>query len=424
MELQPSGATGSGPGRASVSGDGASSSSDYSELLISKLLAMKVRLMWCNCGRFASVPVLFLVHVRHALQPQISQAGAKLELLTNNAATAAAATAESQAAIGDEGAAAAQLQAQQQPADGAVSSSRIAEIAILLQRSLRHLQLAPQNTLSARYFRLPRGPRRGEDSDSDTEDEDDRDAGVGAAGAGKGANQRLLKNGRREAGGRKDPGRVSYEESPGTYICASLARSPAFYHFMNLMTLLSTVLLSMAHYGMSPATAATLRRLNNILVLIFTLEALIKIRGLGWRRFKADGMNSFDLLVVIVSILELFLGTDSAKSYALRCVRLLRVFSLARNWRSFRRVLFNMAFTASNSLPFLLLTTIFLFVFAIGGMTFLGGKLKEMDPMTGLEVPTRANFDSFYWAVISVFQIMTLDNWNNNMYQVGRLVWV
>ncbi len=315
-----------------------------------------------------------------------------------------------------------QQQQQQQQPDAGVSS-RIVEVALLLQRALRHLQLAPQNTLGPRYFRLPRGPRRGDESDSDSDD-DEHDAGAaGPAGGPVAAKQRLLKHGghgRRGGGLRKDPARVTYEESPGTYICASLARSAAFHHFMDLMTVVSTVLLSLAHYGMAASTADTLSKLNNAVVVVFTLEALIKIRGLGWRRFKADGMSSVDLLVVVVSILELFLGTDSAKSSALRCVRLLRVFSITRDWVAFRRVLSNMAYTASNSLPFLLLTTIFLFVFAIGGMTFLGGKLKEVDPVTGLEVPMRANFDTFYWAVISVFQIMTLDQWNENMYEVRR----
>lgn len=350
------------------------------------------------------------------------QAGSKLELLTTNAA-AAAADASSVERTTE------MAVPQPQPPDGSMGS-RIAEVALLLQRALRHLQLAPQTTLGHRYFRLPRGPRRDDwDSDEDDEEEDDEDHRNNAADDaarrldGRRGTQPLLKSAGRGGGLSKDPARVTYEESPGTYICASLARSPVFYHFMNLMTLGSTVLLAVAHHGMQPSTASLLRRLDNLLVLVFTLEALIKIRGLGWRRFKADGLNTFDLLVVVVSILELFLGTDSPKSYALRCVRLLRIFSLARNWHSFRRVLFNMAYTASNSLPFLLLTTIFLFVFAIGGMTFLGGKLKEIDPLTGLEVPVRANFDSFYWAVISVFRIMTLDDWDDDMYEVrGELV--
>lgn len=34
----------------------------------------------------------------------------------------------------------------------------------------------------------------------------------------------------------------------------------------------------------------------------------------------------------------------------------------------------------------------------------------------------RANFDSFYWSVISVFQVICLDNWNNFMYAVSQLV--
>ena len=335
-------------------------SSDYSELLISKLLAIK--------------------------------AGAKLEALTKPPSSSSSETSplllkarQEEKNDGD------QLDLGKQ-AHGPVST-KIAEIALLLQRAMRHLQLAPQNTLGPQYFRLQA------DGDDGEEDEDD-------VGGGRKGNRWQ----------RKDPGKVTYEDSPGTFICAAVARSPAFYHFMNAMTLVSTILLSLAHYGMSVLMAQTLTRLNNLLVLVFTLEAFVKIRGLGWRRFKADGMNTFDLLVVVVSILELFLGGTSARSYALRCVRLLRVFSLARSWSSFRRVLFNMAYTASNSLPFLLLTTIFLSVFAIGGMTFLGGKLTETDPMTGLGVPVRANFDTFYWAVVSVFQIMTLDQWNENMY--------
>jgi hypothetical protein len=45
-----------------------------------------------------------------------------------------------------------------------------------------------------------------------------------------------------------------------------------------------------------------------ILILIFTLESYIKIRGLGWTRFKADGMNTFDLIVAIMSLMELVLA--------------------------------------------------------------------------------------------------------------------
>lgn len=40
-------------------------------------------------------------------------------------------------------------------------------------------------------------------------------------------------------------------------------------------------------------------------------------------------------------------------------------------------MLSNMAYTASHSMPFLLLTAIFLFVYAIAGMTLLGGKITE-----------------------------------------------
>ena len=63
-----------------------------------------------------------------------------------------------------------------------------------------------------------------------------------------------------------------------------------------------------------------------------------------------------------------------------------QVFSLARSWKSFRRVLTNMAYTASNSMPFVLLFCLCLFVYAIAGMTLFGDKLTEQDPNTGLMV--------------------------------------
>lgn len=59
-----------------------------------------------------------------------------------------------------------------------------------------------------------------------------------------------------------------------------------------------------------------------ILILIFTLESYIKIRGLGWTRFKADGMNTFDLIVAIMSLMELVLagqvGVDGNHSASLQ----------------------------------------------------------------------------------------------------------
>lgn len=140
------------------------------------------------------------------------------------------------------------------------------------------------------------------------------------------------------------PSKVAFEGAPLHYICLMLVQSPHFYHFMHAMTGVSTILLSLASYNqvrrrppfpsvrmcvvaecanrlsVSPPFAClsrllqsqsmsdTLARLNTILILIFTLESYIKIRGLGWDRFKSDGMNTFDLIVAIISLLELFLA--------------------------------------------------------------------------------------------------------------------
>ena len=47
--------------------------------------------------------------------------------------------------------------------------------------------------------------------------------------------------------------------------------------------------------------------LNTTLTIIFTLESAIKMVGLGWKVFKMDSFNIFDLVVVFFSIIDVAL---------------------------------------------------------------------------------------------------------------------
>lgn len=72
--------------------------------------------------------------------------------------------------------------------------------------------------------------------------------------------------------------------------------------------------------------------------VIFIVEMLIKILALGFKTYFLDPFNSFDCLVVLASILDLFISNflsyESGGAFtALRAFRLLRIFKLAKSWK-------------------------------------------------------------------------------------------
>jgi voltage-dependent calcium channel L type alpha-1D len=109
---------------------------------------------------------------------------------------------------------------------------------------------------------------------------------------------------------------------------------------------------------------------------------------------------------------------------------LFRLLKLARNWKSLQ----NLLRTITSSLPdianFGALLAIIVFVFSLIGMQVLAGRLQfdsstkgvqfSTDRDASLEVP-RANFDNIYWSTITVFQLLTGEDWNRIMYDGWRV---
>lgn len=58
---------------------------------------------------------------------------------------------------------------------------------------------------------------------------------------------------------------------------------------------------------------------------------LFKLIGLGFLDYIRDGFNILDGIVVVFSLVEVGLGSDSAVS-SIRTLRLLRIMKLARSW--------------------------------------------------------------------------------------------
>lgn len=95
----------------------------------------------------------------------------------------------------------------------------------------------------------------------------------------------------------------------------------------------------------------------------------------------------------------------------LRCVRLLRMFKVTKYWTSLRNLVASLINSMRAIASLLLLLFLFIVIFALLGMQVFGGKFNFPDK----EKP-RHNFDTFYTSLLTVFQILTGEDWNEVMY--------
>jgi voltage-dependent calcium channel R type alpha-1E len=133
---------------------------------------------------------------------------------------------------------------------------------------------------------------------------------------------------------------------------------------------------------------------------------ILKLIGLGFRRYCKDPMNIFDGIIVILSLFELALFRDSNSAIsAFRTIRILRVARLFRYMEYMSYLIKVITSVISKSVYLALLLLLFTMIFALLGMQIFGGKFDFEDGRP------RGHFDSFHWAFVTIFQVLTLENW-------------
>ncbi|XP_010226900.1 PREDICTED: voltage-dependent T-type calcium channel subunit alpha-1I-like [Tinamus guttatus] len=147
---------------------------------------------------------------------------------------------------------------------------------------------------------------------------------------------------------------------------------------------------------------------------MFALEMILKLAAFGLFDYLRNPYNIFDSIIVIISIWEIIGQSDGGLS-VLRTFRLLRVLKLVRFMPALRRQLVVLMKTMDNVATFCMLLMLFIFIFSILGMHIFGCKFS-LRTDTGDTVPDRKNFDSLLWAIVTVFQILTQEDWNVVLY--------
>ncbi|XP_076797381.1 voltage-dependent L-type calcium channel subunit alpha-1S isoform X2 [Arvicanthis niloticus] len=197
--------------------------------------------------------------------------------------------------------------------------------------------------------------------------------------------------------------------------CHDLVKSKVFYWLVILIVALNTLSIASEHHN-QPLWLTHLQDVaNRVLLALFTIEMLMKMYGLGLRQYFMSIFNRFDCFVVCSGVLEILLVESGAMSplgiSVLRCIRLLRLFKITKYWTSLSNLVASLLNSIRSIASLLLLLFLFIVIFALLGMQLFGGRYDFEDT----EV-RRSNFDNFPQALISVFQVLTGEDWNSVMY--------
>ncbi|XP_068027205.1 LOW QUALITY PROTEIN: voltage-dependent L-type calcium channel subunit alpha-1F-like, partial [Melanerpes formicivorus] len=197
--------------------------------------------------------------------------------------------------------------------------------------------------------------------------------------------------------------------------CRAAVKSVWFYWAVLLLVFLNTLTIASEHHGQPPWLTQTQAYANKALLSLFAAEMLLKLYALGPSRYFSSFFNRFDCFVVCGGVLETALVERGAMEplgiSVLRCVRLLRVFKVTRHWASLSNLVGSLLNSMKSIASLLLLLFLFIIIFALLGMQLFGGRFSFDETQT-----KRSTFDTFPQALLTVFQILTGEDWNAVMY--------
>ncbi|XP_055913438.1 voltage-dependent calcium channel type A subunit alpha-1 isoform X13 [Eupeodes corollae] len=187
-----------------------------------------------------------------------------------------------------------------------------------------------------------------------------------------------------------------------------------FYWFVIVLVFLNTVCVAVEHYGQPDWLTKFLYYAEFVFLGLFMTEMWVKMYALGPRIYFESSFNRFDCVVISGSIFEVVWSEVKGGSFGLsvlRALRLLRIFKVTKYWSSLRNLVISLLNSMRSIISLLFLLFLFILIFALLGMQLFGGQfnLPNGTPET--------NFNTFPIALLTVFQILTGEDWNEVMYQ-------
>ncbi|KAM4640937.1 voltage-dependent R-type calcium channel subunit alpha-1E [Discoglossus pictus] len=193
-----------------------------------------------------------------------------------------------------------------------------------------------------------------------------------------------------------------------------MIKSQVFYWMVLAVVALNTACVAIVHHNQVTWLSNLLYYAEFLFLGLFLVEMSFKMYGMGPRLYFHSSFNCFDCGVTVGSIFEviwaIFRPGTSFGISVLRALRLLRIFKITKYWASLRNLVVSLMNSMKSIISLLFLLFLFIVVFALLGMQLYGGRFNFNDGTPS------ANFDTFPAAIMTVFQILTGEDWNEVMY--------
>ena len=203
----------------------------------------------------------------------------------------------------------------------------------------------------------------------------------------------------------------------------------SFSHFMLFITCFNVLVLTLDFHNPPAGLESFVSWANFVCSLIFILELLLKLLALGPRAYfteeyedmvptlvngapcvtcvmrrKLDAFNSFDFILVAISVPELVMaaGEGGSNFSAFRIFRLARMLRLLGKYPTLRQLLVTVIASVVAVSYLFLIMMLFVFIMGILGLQLFEGAFPK---------DSRENFDSLWEAFLTVFIVITGESW-------------
>ncbi|XP_030749078.1 voltage-dependent calcium channel type A subunit alpha-1 isoform X3 [Sitophilus oryzae] len=247
----------------------------------------------------------------------------------------------------------------------------------------------------------------GKSKSTDTEEEQEEEDVADDAGFGRSG---YMKSRTKGQGG---CARFWRAEKRFRFTIRHIVKSQWFYWGVIMLVFFNTFCVAVEFHGQPKWLDDFLYYAEYVFLGLFMSEMFIKMYALGPRIYFESAFNRFDCVVISGSIFEVIWSAVKGGSFGLsvlRALRLLRIFKVTKYWSSLRNLVISLLNSMRSIISLLFLLFLFILIFALLGMQLFGGQFN----FDGGTPP--ANFNTFPIALLTVFQILTGEDWNEVMY--------
>lgn len=195
----------------------------------------------------------------------------------------------------------------------------------------------------------------------------------------------------------------------------SLVNSALFSWLVSACIMLNIVVLAASFWRQPQEYEDALMFTNIAFSVLFALEAILKIVGLGWTKYAQSSWNRFDCLIAAAGLLDSALTNAEGDAVAwvqrvLSIARVLRGVRLFKTFRGLRTIMGTILIALPSLGNVAALLLLIFFIYAVAGMTVFG----QVDLQDNLNV--HANFKNFALSFGTLFRCATGEGWEGIMF--------